>query len=90
MLEFYYNFLDKFCGVDNFEEIEIDTDSLYLNFDHKILYDGVQKAKNQEWHLLSRHTKAFIEPFLKILLCLYLCFFFIPYFQAFIVFLSMS
>ena len=30
MLELYYNFFDKFCDVQKFEEIEMDTDSLYL------------------------------------------------------------
>ena len=30
MLELYYNFFDKFCDVDTFEELEMDTDSLYL------------------------------------------------------------
>ena len=28
MLELYYNFFDKFCDVDTFEELEMDTDSL--------------------------------------------------------------
>ena len=28
MLELYYNFLDKFCDVNKFEELEMDTDSL--------------------------------------------------------------
>ena len=30
LFELYYNFLDKFCDVDKFEELEIDTDSVYL------------------------------------------------------------
>ena len=30
MLELYYNFFDKFCDVYKFEELEMDTDSLYL------------------------------------------------------------
>ena len=30
MLELYYNFFKKFCDVDMFEELEMDTDSLYL------------------------------------------------------------
>ena len=30
MLELYYNFCDKFCDVNKFEELEMDTDSLYL------------------------------------------------------------
>ena len=30
MLELYYNFFKKFCDTDKYEELEIDTDSLYL------------------------------------------------------------
>ena len=30
MLELYYNFFDKLCDVNKFEELETDTDSLYL------------------------------------------------------------
>ena len=30
MLEHFYYFFEKFCDSDKFEEIEIDTDSLYL------------------------------------------------------------
>ena len=30
MLELYYNFFKKFCDTDKYEELEMDTDSLYL------------------------------------------------------------
>ena len=30
MLELYYNFFDKFCDKSMYEELEMDTDSLYL------------------------------------------------------------
>ena len=30
MLELYYNFFKKFCDSEKYEELEIDTDSLYL------------------------------------------------------------
>ena len=30
MLELFYKFFDKFCDVNKFEELETDTDSLYL------------------------------------------------------------
>ena len=30
MLELYYNFFDKFCDVNKIEELEMDTDSIYL------------------------------------------------------------
>ena len=32
MLELYYNFFKKFCDTDKYEELEMDTDSLYLAF----------------------------------------------------------
>ena len=30
MLELYYNFFTRFCDLNKFEELEMDTDSLYL------------------------------------------------------------
>ena len=30
MLELYYNFFKNFCDTDKYEELEMDTDSLYL------------------------------------------------------------
>ena len=30
MLELYYNFFKKFCDTEKYEELEMDTDSLYL------------------------------------------------------------
>ena len=35
MLELYYNFFDRFCEVNKFEELEMDTDSLYLALSEK-------------------------------------------------------
>ena len=32
MLGLYYNFFEKFCDTDKYEELEMDTDSLYLAF----------------------------------------------------------
>ena len=40
MLELYYNFFDKICDVQKFEELEMDTDSLYLALAHENLYDS--------------------------------------------------
>ena len=37
MLELYYNFFTKFCDVNKFEVLELDTDSLYLAFAEKVL-----------------------------------------------------
>ena len=47
MLELYYNFFDRFCDVDKFEELEMDTDSLYLALAHENLYDCIRPAKNK-------------------------------------------
>ena len=37
MLELYYNFFERFCDVNKFEELEMDTDSLYLALSEKEL-----------------------------------------------------
>ena len=37
MLELYYNFFDRFCDFNKFEELEMDTDSLYLALSEKEL-----------------------------------------------------
>ena len=42
MLELYYNFLTRFCDVNNFKELEVDTDSLYLALAEKEMEDGVR------------------------------------------------
>ena len=52
MLELYYNFFDKFCHVDNFEELEMDTDSLYSALAHENLYDCIRPTKKEEWESL--------------------------------------
>ena len=36
-LELYYNFFTKYCDVNKFEEVEMDTDSLYLALAEKEL-----------------------------------------------------
>ena len=42
MLELYYNFSHKFCAFNFFEELEIDTDSLYLAKAHGSLEDCIK------------------------------------------------
>ena len=42
MLELYYNFFDRFCDVNKFEELEMETDSLYLALSEKEMYDCIQ------------------------------------------------
>ena len=52
MLELYYYFFDKFCDVDKFEELEMDTDFLYLAPAHRNLYDCIRPFKKEEWEAL--------------------------------------
>ena len=41
-LELYYNFFTKFRDVNKFEELEMDTDSLYLALTEKELEDCIR------------------------------------------------
>ena len=56
MLELYYNFFDKFCDVNIFEELEMDTDSLYLALAEEKLYDSIQPEKRDIWEKLGKMT----------------------------------
>ena len=42
MLELYYNFFTRFCDVNKFEGLEMDTDSLYLALAEKELEDCIR------------------------------------------------
>ena len=52
MLELYHNFFTKFCNVKRFEELEIDTDSLYLALAEKELEDCIRPEMRAEWQRL--------------------------------------
>ena len=52
MLELYYNFFDRFCDVNKLEELEMDTDSLYLALSEKELCDCIREEAKAEWGLL--------------------------------------
>ena len=52
MLELYYNFFTRFCDVNKFEEVEIDTDSLYLALAEKELEDCIRTEMRAEWQNL--------------------------------------
>ena len=52
MLELYYNFFERFCDVNKFEELEMDTDFLYLALSEKELYDCIREESKAEWGLL--------------------------------------
>ena len=53
MLELYYNFFERFCEVNKFEELELDTDSLYLAPSEKELYDCIRDESRAEWELMG-------------------------------------
>ena len=48
MLELYYNFFTKFCDVGKFEELEMDTNSLYLALAEKELEDCIRPEMKAE------------------------------------------
>ena len=52
MLELYYNFSERFCDVNKFEELEMDTDSLYLALSERELYDCIREESQVEWELM--------------------------------------
>ena len=45
MLELYYNFFERFCDVNTLEDLEKDTDSLYLALSEKELYDRLHSGR---------------------------------------------
>ena len=49
MLELYCNFFKKFCDTDKYEELEMDTDSLYLALSKEKLGDVILPEKRAEW-----------------------------------------
>ena len=52
VLELYYNFLKNFCDTDKYEELEMDTDFLYLDLSEKNLEDVILPEKRAEWDQL--------------------------------------
>ena len=52
ILELYYNFFRKFCDTEKYEELEIDTDSLYLALSEKNLEDIILPEKRNEWEAI--------------------------------------
>ena len=51
MLELYYNFFQRFCDVNKFQELDMDTDSLYLALSGKEMYDCIREESKAEWGL---------------------------------------
>ena len=52
MLELFYNFFKKFCDVNKFEELEMDTESLYHALAPKELEDCNRPEMRAEWQRL--------------------------------------
>ena len=52
MLEPYYNLSTKHCDVNKFEELQMDTTSLYLALAEKELEDCIRPEKKAEWERL--------------------------------------
>ena len=50
MLELYYNFFERFCDVNKFEELEMD--SLYLALSEKELYKCIREQSKIEGELM--------------------------------------
>ena len=51
-LELYYNFFKNFCDTDKYEELEMDTDSLYLVLSEENLEDVILPEKRADWNQL--------------------------------------
>ena len=56
MLELYYIVFDKCCDVDSIEELEVNTDSIYLDLAHDNLYDYIRPSKKAELAALREHN----------------------------------
>ena len=52
MLELHYNFFKNFCDTEKYEELSMDTDSLYLALSEESLQDVIRPAKRAEWDQL--------------------------------------
>ena len=49
---FTTTFFERFCDVNKVEELELDTDSLYLALSERELYDCIREESKAEWSLL--------------------------------------
>ena len=49
ILALHYNFFDKICDVDKFEELKLDTDLLYLILAEENLYNCIRPKKKGDW-----------------------------------------
>ena len=61
MLELYYNFFTKFCDVNKFEELEKDTESLYLALSENELEDCIRPEMRAEWQRMR--SNDYVDSF---------------------------
>ena len=52
ILELYYNLFPRFCDINKFEELEMDTDSLYPALAEKEVEDCIRPEIRAEWQRL--------------------------------------
>ena len=52
MLKLYYNFFERFCDVNKFEELEKDTDFSYSTPSKKEFYDCIREESKGECKLM--------------------------------------
>ena len=58
MLELYYNFFNKFCDFNSFEEIEMYTDSLYVALAHHSLEDRIKPEIRETWISVRKNDRS--------------------------------
>ena len=58
MLELCYNFFTRFCDVNKFEKLEMDTDLLYLALAKKELEDCIRPEMRAEWQTLRSNDRV--------------------------------
>ena len=54
MLELYYNFFKQYCGESKLEELEMDTDSLYLALAENDITDCIRQDNLGEWSAIRK------------------------------------
>ena len=54
-LELYYNFFTRFCDVNKFEELEMDTDSLYLALAEEEVENFLRPEMRADWQRLRSY-----------------------------------
>ena len=52
MIELYYNLFENYCDVTKSEQLEMETDSLYLALSEHNLYDCIRPPMKKVWNSL--------------------------------------